>query len=92
MLSGIVVLDLMSGFDSFLEMEVYSHLRFKKKIRLWEVYKLLISEVDLLSELMAVPTFLGVPVPKTFYVYPALGTSLEVVNLSSEVVCPLLQE
>lgn len=85
----------MSGFHSFLEMEVYSHLRFKKKkkkIRLWEVYKLLISEVDLLSELMAVPAFLGIPVPKTFYVYPALGTSLQVANLSSEVVCPLLQE
>lgn len=34
----------------------------------------------------------GDSVPKTFYVYPALGTSLQVANLSSEVVCPLLQE
>lgn len=30
MLSGIIVLDLMSGFDSFLETEVYSHMRLKK--------------------------------------------------------------
>lgn len=53
--------------------------------------KMINSKMDLLSGWMAVPTSLGAPVPRIVSIV-SIGTSLEVANSSSEVVCPLLQK
>lgn len=92
LLGGFVALDLLiSGFKSFLEVEVYSHLRLKiqnvESIKIINFSSGLAVRLDGRAYLPGGSRF-----QDCVYFYPALGTSLEVVNSSSEVVCPLLQE